>query len=72
MYPLSFPILLNMDQKKFVAGCRFIVTPTVKVFLESPLNWIDFVATLSFHSDMLLQYYFRNTNNTQQSISIIK
>lgn len=38
---------------------RFIVTPTVRVFLESPLNWIDFVATLSFHSDMLLQYYFR-------------
>ena len=42
---------------------RFIVTPTVRVFLESPLNWIDFVATLSFHSDMLLQYYFKDIEN---------
>ena len=34
--------------------------PTVKVFLEYPLNWIDFEATISFHIDMLLQYYFTN------------
>ena len=34
---------------------RFIVTPTIPAFLKSPLNWIDFVATLSFYSDMLLQ-----------------
>ena len=34
---------------------RFSVTPTIPAFLKSPLNWIDFVATLSFYSDMLLQ-----------------
>ena len=34
---------------------RFIVTPTIPTFLKSPLNWIDFVATLSFYSDMMLQ-----------------
>ena len=34
---------------------RFTVTPTIQSFLKSPLNWIDFVATLSFYSDMLLQ-----------------
>ena len=28
---------------------RFTVSPSVKIFLESPLNWIDFVATLSFY-----------------------
>jgi len=53
---------------------RFIVTPTVKVFLESPLNWIDFVATLSFHSDMLLQYYFKDIENADilEFFSIIR
>ena len=53
---------------------RFIVTPTVKVFLESPLNWIDFVATLSFHSDMLLQYYFADIENADilEFFSIIR
>lgn len=53
---------------------RFIVTPTVKVFLESPLNWIDFVATLSFHSDMLLQYYFSDIENADilEFFSIIR
>ena len=34
---------------------RFCVTPTIPAFFKSPLNWIDFVATLSFYSDMLLQ-----------------
>ena len=38
---------------------RFIVTPTIPTFLKSPLNWIDFVATLSFYSDMLLQHFFK-------------
>ena len=42
---------------------RFIVTPKVRVFLESPLNWIDFVATISFHSDTLLQHYFSDIEN---------
>ena len=28
---------------------RFAVSPSVKIFLKSPLNWIDFVATLSFY-----------------------
>ena len=53
---------------------RFIVTPTVKVFIESPLNWIDFVATLSFHSDMLLQYYFEDIENADilEFFSIIR
>ena len=53
---------------------RFIVTPTVKVFLKSPLNWIDFVATLSFHSDMLLQYYFSDIENADilEFFSIIR
>ena len=53
---------------------RFIVTPTVRVFLESPLNWIDFVATLSFHSDMLLQYYFKDIENADilEFFSIIR
>ena len=37
---------------------RFIVTPTIPAFLKSPLNWIDFVATLSFYSDMMLQVSF--------------
>ena len=37
---------------------RFIVTPTIPAFLKSPLNWIDFVATLSFYSDMMLQVNF--------------
>ena len=43
---------------------RFTVTPTIQSFLKSPLNWIDFVATLSFYSDMLLQvnkYYIRKS-----------
>ena len=39
---------------------RFIVTPTIPSFLKSPLNWIDFVATLSFYSDMLLQVIIRH------------
>lgn len=38
---------------------RFVVTPTIPTFLKSPLNWIDFVATLSFYSDMLLQHFFK-------------
>jgi len=38
---------------------RFTVSPSVPVFLKSPLNWIDFVATLSFYTDMLLQHFFK-------------
>lgn len=50
------------------------MTPTVRQFLESPLNWIDFVATLSFHSDMLLQYHFSDIENADilEFFSIIR
>ena len=53
---------------------RFIVTPKVRVFLESPLNWIDFVATISFHSDTLLQHYFSDIENADilEFFSIIR
>ena len=53
---------------------RFIVTPKVRVFLESPLNWIDFVATISFHSDTLLQHYFADIENADilEFFSIIR
>ena len=53
---------------------RFIVTPKVKLFLESPLNWIDFVATISFHSDTLLQHYFSDIENADilEFFSIIR
>ena len=40
---------------------RFCVTPTIPAFFKSPLNWIDFVATLSFYSDMLLQVQHSTT-----------
>ena len=53
---------------------RFIVTPKVRVFLESPLNWIDFVATISFHTDTLLQHYFSDIENADilEFFSIIR
>ena len=56
---------LQVDKRLvyFWVVCEIYCDPTVKVFLESPLNWIDFVATLSFHSDMLLQYYFKDIEN---------
>ena len=38
---------------------RFTVTPSVPNFLKAPLNWIDFVATLSFYSDIMLQHFFK-------------
>ena len=46
----------------------------MRTFLESPLNWIDFVATLSFHSDMLLQYHFSDIENADilEFFSIIR
>ena len=43
---------------------RFCVTPTIPAFFKSPLNWIDFVATLSFYSDMLLQVQHSTTQCT--------
>ena len=43
---------------------RFCVTPTIPAFFKSPLNWIDFVATLSFYSDMLLQVQHSTTQST--------
>ena len=46
---------------------RFCVTPTIPAFFKSPLNWIDFVATLSFYSDMLLQVQHSTTQCTYQN-----
>lgn len=53
---------------------RFLVSPSVPVFLKSPLNWIDFVATLSFYSDMLLQHFFKDMENADilEFFSIIR
>jgi len=53
---------------------RFSVTPTIPAFLKSPLNWIDFVATLSFYSDMLLQHFFKDMENADilEFFSIIR
>ena len=53
---------------------RFIVSPSVPIFLKSLLNWIDFVATLSFYSDMLLQYFFAEMDNADilEFFSIIR
>lgn len=53
---------------------RFTVTPTIQSFLKSPLNWIDFVATLSFYSDMLLQHFFKDMENADilEFFSIIR
>ena len=43
---------------------RFTVSPSVPIFLKSPLNWIDFVATLSFYFDMMLQHFFKARHGT--------
>lgn len=53
---------------------RFTVSPSVRLFLQSPLNWIDFVATLSFYSDMLLQHFFKDMENADilEFFSIIR
>jgi len=53
---------------------RFCVTPTIPAFFKSPLNWIDFVATLSFYSDMLLQHFFKDMENADilEFFSIIR
>ena len=69
----SFKIKTRAYNEQFLFF-RFIVTPTVRQFLESPLNWIDFVATLSFHSDMLLQYHFSDIENADilEFFSIIR
>ena len=48
---------------------RFIVTPTIPAFLKSPLNWIDFVATLSFYSDMMLQVSFSSSGFPDDAIA---
>ena len=39
----------------FEFGIRFIVSPNKYVFVRSPVNIIDLVATLSFYTDILLQ-----------------
>lgn len=53
---------------------RFTVSPSVPVFLKSPLNWIDFVATLSFYFDMMLQHFFKDMENADilEFFSIIR
>jgi len=53
---------------------RFCVVPSVPEFFKSPLNWIDFVATLSFYSDMLLQHFFKDMENADilEFFSIIR
>lgn len=35
---------------------RFIVTPKRKEFCKSPINIIDFVATISFYADLIIRY----------------
>jgi hypothetical protein len=51
-----------------------VVVPSVPIFLKSLLNWIDFVATLSFYSDMMLQYFFADMENADilEFFSIIR
>mgnify|MGYP001437852307 CR=1 FL=1 len=51
---------------------RFCVTPTIPAFFKSPLNWIDFVATLSFYSDMLLQVQHSTTHTPPLWTDLVK
>ncbi|XP_003737197.1 potassium voltage-gated channel protein Shaw [Galendromus occidentalis] len=42
---------------------RFVVNPRKLDFAQDPINIIDFIATMSFYSDMLLQYLAADLEN---------
>ena len=42
---------------------RFVVNPKKLDFAQDPINIIDFIATMSFYSDMLLQYLAADLEN---------
>jgi len=50
---------------------RFIVSPGRLAFIRTPVNIIDFVATLSFYLDFLLTY-FKKENDILEFFSIIR
>ncbi|CAH0564241.1 unnamed protein product [Brassicogethes aeneus] len=54
----------------FELSVRFIVSPNVIEFIKSPVNIIDFAATLSFYLDMFL--IFDRKNQLLDFISIIR
>ena len=53
---------------------RFLVNPDKKSFVKSPVNIIDFVATLSFYFDFIMQITDANKQNSElyEFISIVR
>lgn len=47
----------------FEITIRFVVSPKKLDFVRAPINVIDFVATMSFYSDMLLQHLAADLEN---------
>ena len=58
----------------FEITIRFIVTPNILEFIRSPINGIDFIATLSFYLDIVLQKVTKNIKNADilEFFSIIR
>lgn len=51
---------------------RSLVSPNIVDFIKSPVNMIDFVATLSFYTDVLLDMYNFEKTEILEFISIIR
>lgn len=51
---------------------RFIVSPSKLTFIRSPVNVIDFVATLSFYTDILTDYTLRQIEHDLTNADILE
>lgn len=54
----------------FELSVRFIVCPNKLRFIRGPINIVDFVATLSFYLDWLLEWIYRDRGDPHSRDSI--
>ncbi|KAK6629941.1 hypothetical protein RUM43_003762 [Polyplax serrata] len=67
----SYPSHDTPDTKRN-NSCRRRVSPNLVNFIKSPVNMIDFVATLSFYTDVLLDIHDFEKTEILEFISIIR